>query len=192
MNTEFPYGLFVMRHCKTEYNLLKKISGQTNSQLVDHQIDSTVLDECQIPLRDFIIISSPLDRCIQTVGLLLAQYCCNTAPVVHIDPRIIERGMGEWEGRLKKAVLSEFSAYNCNGNISPRYTPPNGELFEDFTHRIKFFIHDIKTCSACAPILICAHNQSLKLLTYMLDNTTEFLSFWSSCSFQNGKVVQLK
>lgn len=192
MNIEFPHGLFAMRHCKTEYNLLKKISGQANSQLVDHQIDPAALDECHIPLCDFIIISSPLERCIQTVEHLFAQYCCDTAPVIHIDPRIIERGMGEWEGRLKKAVLSEFSACNCNGKISPQYTPPNGEPFEDFTHRIEAFIHDIKACSPYGPILICAHNQSLKLLTYILNNTTEFLNFWSSCSFQNGKVVQLR
>lgn len=191
MNIEFPYGLFVMRHCKTEYNLLKKISGQANSQLIDHQIDSAVLDECQIPLHNFFIISSPLDRCIQTVGHLLSQYH-DTALAVHIDPRIIERGMGEWEGRFKEAVLSEFPAYNWNGNISPLYIPPKGESFEDFTHRIEDFIYDIKVRSAYAPILICAHNQSLKLLAYMLDNTKEFASFWSSCSFQNGKVVQLK
>lgn len=191
MNIEFPYGLFAMRHCKTEHNLLKKISGQTNSQLADHQIDPTVLDECPIPLHNFIIISSPLDRCIQTVGHLLTQYH-DTAPAVHIDPRIIERGMGEWEGRFKKAVLSEFPACNWNGNISPLYIPPKGEPFEDFTHRIEDFIYDIKAFSAYAPILICAHNQSLKLLTYMLDNTKEFAIFWSSCSFQNGKVIQLK
>ena len=191
MNTEFPYGLFAMRHCKTEYNLLKKISGQANTQLADHQIDSAVLDECQIPLRNFMIISSPLDRCIQTVGQLLVQYH-DTAPAVHIDLRIIERGMGEWEGRFKKTVLSEFPACNWNGNISPQYIPPGGELFEDFTHRIEDFIQDIKARSAYGPILIRAHNQSLKLLTYMLDNETEFASFWSSCSFQNGKVVRLK
>lgn len=191
MNTEFPCGLFAMRHCKTEYNLLKKISGQTNTQLADHQIDPAVLDECQIPLRNFVIISSPLDRCIQTVGELLVQYQ-DTAPAVHIDSRIMERGMGEWEGRFKKAVLSEFPACNWNGNISPRYRPPGGESFEDFTCRIGDFIHDIKARSAYGPILICAHNQSLKLLTYMLDNTAELVSFWSSCSFQNGKVVQLK
>lgn len=191
MNIDFQYGLFVMRHCKTEYNLLTKISGQANAQLVDHQIDPAVLDECQIPLRDFIIISSPLDRCIQSVRYLLMQYC-DTAHVVHIDPRIIERGMGEWEGRLKKGVLSEFPACNCNGSISPQYTPPNGETFEDFIHRIEDFIHDIRTRSVDGPILICAHNQSLKLLSYMLDSKTDLLSFWSTYSFPNGKVVQLK
>ncbi len=191
MNIKFPHGLFAIRHCKTEYNLLAKISGRANTQLVDNQIDSAVLDKYQIPLRDFIIISSPLDRCIQTVSHLLMQYR-DAAPVVHIDSRIIERGMGEWEGRLKKVVLSEFPECNCNGNISPWYTPPSGETFEDFSHRIEDFIHDTKARSAEGPILICAHNQSLKLLAYMLGNTTELLSFWSTCSFPNGKIVQLK
>ena len=177
-----------MRHCKTEYNLLKKISGQANSQLVDHQIDSSAFDKFRLPLRNFIIISSPLDRCIQTVRHLLEQYC-DTDAMVHIDSRIIERGMGKWEGRLKKDILSEFPTYN---DISPWYTPPDGESFEDFANRIEDFVHDIKARSAYGPILICAHNQSLKLLAYKLDNRTDLLSFWSSCSFENGKIVQLK
>lgn len=58
MNIEFPHGLFAMRCCKMEYNLLKKVNGQANSQLVDHQVDPAALGEHQTPLRDFIIVFS--------------------------------------------------------------------------------------------------------------------------------------
>ena len=187
MITEFPHGLFVLRHCRTEYNASHRVSGQSDSSIIDFSIDTSALDLMSIPYQDLTIISSPLTRCVQTATYFLQQHCEFNSQI-YTDSRIIERGMGCWEGKFKKDILNNYPQYCYHGKINPFLTPPCGETFNEFTTRIDEFIHDIQKMSQNSTILICAHNQSLKLLKYRLTKNVNLLDFWISFSLQNGKI----
>ena len=190
MISEFPFGLFFLRHCKTQNNLNHRISGQVDSQIVDFAIDTRVLNQINVEHRDITIISSSLNRCVQTTFHLLKQ-CCEFHAHIYIAARIIERGMGYWEGALRADVFQKHPGLFCHGKINPLFTPPHGESIDDFTARIDDFIQDIGIVAKHTPILVCAHNQSLKLLKYRLAGDVNLLDFWYSCSFQNGKVERI-
>ena len=190
MIDEFPAGLFFLRHCKSEYNAAHKISGQANPSVISLSIDAAALEVDSVQYQDLTIISSPLARCLQTVLCLMEQYR-KIQSHLYIDGRIMERRMGCWEGRLKADVIRQFPQHCYCGNINPLCAPPGGETIDEFAARIVDFTQSLKTVSKERPILICAHNQSLKLLKYQLIGHTDFLSFWTSCSFQNGKVERI-
>lgn len=190
MNNDFPHGLFVMRHCRTEYNAMHKISGQIEIPIVDHSINTTAFNIASFEHQNFIIISSPLGRCVQTVSCLLQQYS-DLSPQIYIDHRIIERGMGAWEGEFKADILQKYPKYNHLGHINPLFTPPQGETIYDFIARIDSFIQDLEKMSQRGNILICAHNQSLKLLKYRLNKDVDLLDFWISNNLPNGKIERL-
>lgn len=190
MTNEFPYGLFVLRHCRTDYNSNHKISGQSNPNLLDFSINTDSLNINNIQYQDLEIITSPLARCLQTIYLLQKQ-SGDLNLNIRVDSRIIERGMGIWEGRFKADILQKFPECCYQGHIIPYYTPPCGETLEHFSRRIDDFISDLKMSTQRAPILICAHNQSLKFLKYRLTGAADLLNFWLSTSFQNGKVERI-
>ena len=54
MISEFPFGLFFLRHCKTQNNLNHRISGQVDSQIVDFAIDTRVLNQINVEHQDMI------------------------------------------------------------------------------------------------------------------------------------------
>lgn len=190
MTSKFPHGLFVIRHCRTEYNASHRISGQSDSPIVDLSIDDSIWDLFCHQYKEIKIISSPLTRCQKTVEVFLNQHTKHDSHVF-IDSRIIERGMGSWEGQLKKEILTKYPRYNYQGQFNPLYTPPQGETFNDFFNRIDKFIEDLYAMQPKAPLLICAHNNSLKLLKYCLTNNNNLLDFWVLHHFQNGKVERI-
>lgn len=190
MTNNFPHGLFVIRHCRTEYNASHRISGQFDSPIVDFSIDASIFDLFCHQYKEITIISSPLTRCQKTVEYFLNQHAEHVSHVF-IDLRIIERGMGSWEGQLKKEILTKHPHYNYRDQFNPLYTPPQGETFNDFLNRIDKFIDDLYVMQSKSPLLICAHNNSLKLLKYRLTNNNNLLDFWISHNFQNGKVERI-
>lgn len=190
MRSEFPFGLYIMRHCRTEYNKNHKVSGQSDLSISDFSINTAALDFKNIKHSGIIIICSPLVRCVQTVTYLIKRHN-EIQPYIYIDSRIIERGMGYWEGKRKADILRHQPQYCYRGQINPLLTPPNGEAIDDFIARINEFIRDLKIISTYAPILICAHNQSLKMLKFLLSDEEDFLNFWTSISLDNGKVERI-
>lgn len=187
MINEFPLGLFFLRHCKTQNNLNHRISGQVDSQIVDFTIDTRVLKPINVEHQDITIISSSLNRCVQTTAHLLKQ-CCKFYAHIYIDSRIIERGMGCWEGNLRADIFQKHPELFCHGKINPLFTPPHGESIDDFTARIDDFIQDLRMLAKQTPILVCAHNQSLKLLKYRLVGGVNLLDFGTPVRFKMAKL----
>ena len=190
MISEFPLGLFALRHCRTEYNVTQRISGKSDSSIVDYSIDISALDLINTQNQDFLIISSTLARCVKTVSSLLKQNS-EFHPRISIDSRITERGMGHWEGKFKVDILQKYPQYCYCGQINPFVTPPQGETIGEFSTRIDEFINDLRKVSPNTSILICAHNQSLKLLKYKLTGGVDLLDFWITNTFQNGKIERI-
>lgn len=130
---EFPYGFFVLRHCRTDYNSNHKISGQSNPNLLNFSINTDSLNRNNIQYQDLEIITSPLAWCLQTIYLLQKQ-SGDINLNIRVDSRIVERGMGIGEGRFKADILQQFPECCYQGHINtilhPTMRRDNRAFFE--------------------------------------------------------------
>ena len=69
-------------------------------------------------------------------------------------------------------------------------TPPNGESFSAFYNRI-LEIKKICYKYESKNILVCSHNQTLKMLYFILTEKEITQNAWEALSFPYGKITQL-
>lgn len=100
--------LYVLRHCKTLFNEENIISGQTDCPLIDYSVDYSVLSK-ESYLKSYILISSPLNRCVVTGKILQSQSKLQMS--TFIDFRIIERNMGILEGKKRSDLVKVYPDY---------------------------------------------------------------------------------
>jgi len=91
--------LILVRHGRTTANAAGVLAGRTTGVELDEvgreQAARTAQRLAAVPL--VAVVSSPLERCIQTAGFLLGDQ--QTARALVIDDNIIECDYGAWQGR---------------------------------------------------------------------------------------------
>lgn len=152
--------IYVLRHCKTLFNEKNIVSGQTDCPLVDYSVDYSILSN-ESHLKSYILISSPLNRCVLTGKILESKSKLQIYPF--IDSRIIERNMGIFEGKKRHELFKEYPDYFINGHFKDYMTPPMGESYDDFRFRIASF--SMEKLLLENNIIVCSHNQTLRMLT---------------------------
>lgn len=157
--------IYVLRHCKTLFNDENIVSGQTDCSLIDYSVDYSILNK-ESYLNSYILISSPLKRCVLTGEILKAQSKLLISSF--IDSRIIERNMGIMEGRKRNELIKEYPNYFFNGHFKSYMTPPMGESYDDFKFRITSFFPSVEKLLLENNVIICSHNQTLKMLTAII------------------------
>lgn len=177
--------LFLLRHCQSLYNVQEKISGQADCPIVHEIIDCSILEEI-ILSENVIIISSPLTRCLDTAKLL--QHSISATWPIIVDKTIIERGMGEWEGKERNVIIKQFPEFFYNGKFITELTPiGGGEKYVNFENRLISFIHTIKEILKEKHIIVCSHNQTLRMITALLTNK----NLDTISSYPNGVVIKI-
>lgn len=160
--------LYVLRHCKTLFNAENIVSGQADSPLIDCSVDYSILSK-EGHLKSYLLISSPLNRCILTEKILRSQ---SKLPIsAFIDSRIIERNMGLLEGKKRCDLVKEYPDYFFNGHFKGYMTPPMGESYDDFRFRIASFASFMEKLLLEHNIIVCSHNQALRMLTAIINGT---------------------
>lgn len=87
--------LVLWRHGQTEWNAAKRIQGQTDTPLSRVGIEQARESAPRIAaLRPTVLVASDLNRAATTAAALAAV----TGLTVTHDPRLRERGFGDWEG----------------------------------------------------------------------------------------------
>ncbi|MCK5720523.1 MAG: histidine phosphatase family protein, partial [Thiomargarita sp.] len=84
--------------------------------------------------KDNLLISSPLQRCIQ-----LADYL--KPPSILIDKRIMELNFGDWEMQQWNNIARDLIEHWSNDCVY--FTPPNGENFHSLFKRCQLFWYDL-------------------------------------------------
>lgn len=189
MNYTFHYGLFAVRHCKTQYNVEHRISGQSDSPIIDYSTDVSNLDKEIVRHLGLVVITSPAPRCIHTVEMIIKQFTGKIT--IQSDARLLERRMGIWEGELKASTIEHNLCGVKNGYFDPYFTPPNGESIISCMKRINAFLIDLGHHQWDSPVLICGHNQTLKLLKFQINRLHNLQDYWGTESFANGKIERL-
>lgn len=190
MKQEDRKRIYILRHCRTSFNVDGRISGGEDVPILKGNVE---LPGENRQLKNYIIITSPLTRCLQTVRIFQKS---NAEPAFDIisDSRLVERNMGDMTGHYRKDMLEKYPKYFFqNRKFNPLLTPPNGESFPEFSSRVSQFIVDLeKWLKECDKnIMICSHNQTLKMF-YALAYREEVQEIWGKVNFANGKVVPLE
>lgn len=172
--------VYFLRHLKTINNKLNIISGQMDSDVIQ-------TNYLTINFSDFDrIYCSPLTRCKKTLEIL-GERTYDASKIIY-DNRLSERNMGMLEGKLKNNEELSYPELFIEGSFDVFQTPPYGESFEVFYKRVRKFYNEIICVNLEKDILICAHNQTLKLLRLLIMQKEITYESWSECSFENGKL----
>lgn len=144
----------------------RKYRGQTDDPLSDKgwtQMREAVGDHSPWD----VIISSTLSRCIDFARELGQRTGIN----VKADPRLMEIGFGEWEGRTASQLrqadpqqLQRFLSDPLNN------TPPGAETLADFETRVISAWHDILQQHYGQHVLLVGHAGMMRMIIrYVLD-----------------------
>ena len=102
-------GLVVtlLRHAETEWNVLGKLQGASDSPLTEKGVQQAVLCGKRLKSRKFAAAyCSPLPRAKRTAELVLKKL--DNPPQLVEDARLRERAFGDWEGMKWSDILAKY------------------------------------------------------------------------------------
>lgn len=172
---------FFLRHLKTSNNTRQLINGRSLTQSIENE--KLIPNSYHI---DLVYCSDAL-RCRQTID---CYFKTNPKVPVRYSKLLYERDMGIWEGKLKSFIVSNSPELFINGKFRLFSTPPSGESYVDFKNRATEFLQLMN--KEDGNILICSHNQFLKMLLLTLSNTIITQEIWNTINFPYGEILSLE
>ena len=110
-----------------------------------------------------VVLSSPLRRAALTAQAMFP------AHDVAYDPRLAERHLGQWEGRVKADIRRKHpEAFTEVGTLDLRLTPPGGESFDELRDRVAAVLRDIALRPPSERVAVVAHNGVLRTMRVLL------------------------
>lgn len=131
--------LYIVRHGQTDYNIIRRIQGQSNSQLTDLGRQQANLLAKRLERIAFnAIYASDLDRAMDTAKTIRPQ------GDFILDKRLRERAFGQWQGLNYMEIKKEFpELIRRYESYDPSFAPPGGESWLQMRERAKSFIDDV-------------------------------------------------
>lgn len=180
--------LYIIRHGKTDWNILHKLQGKTDIPLNEAGIEmAKEAAERYKDVRFDICYCSPLTRARQTAELLLEG---RDVPIV-IDNRLEEMGFGIYEG-----TENVFEKPECPVRelfFSPAsYKPVGGaESLEDLIKRTSEFINEVALpqVNEGKDVLIVGHGAMNSAIIGQIRNTP-IEKFWAE-GIENCRLIRL-
>ena len=174
-------SLFFLRHLKTTNNSNGIISGKADSELIPEQ---KIYDQPYKNIIFDVALCSPIKRCQDTLSLIPKER------IIHIVSmaELVERDMGDLEGLAKAEAHRRFPFLFYSEKIDVSSEIPNGESVRDVLIRINPVIEYIKA-NTDKNILVCSHNQTMKILYCALCGNPVTNSFWQCFNFPNGIMI---
>lgn len=174
---------FFLRHFETVHTRNHIISGR--------DIQLPVLESSPIytgiPI-DAIFCSTAL-RCRQTAS---AFSMCQPKCIILYNDLLLERDLGVLQGKSRKIAAVEYADLFEGDRLNVFSTPPKGESYAHFKERVakaKDWIND--NSGNFNNILICSHNQFLKMLFYTLRGEIINGTEWHKLNFPCGTIVSI-
>lgn len=156
--------LYVVRHGETIWNAENRVQGVSDIPLTDKgRLDATLQKDFVKSLDIDVVISSPLDRAIETAKLLTD----NKLPI-NTDDRIKERDWGLNEG----ANIDEVDKWDC-WDVILNTRVQNIESIQDFMYRVSSFLEDIKVRYKDKKVLLVTHSAVIRVIHYLLGTIPE-------------------
>jgi broad specificity phosphatase PhoE len=155
--------VYFVRHGKTDYNNKKLLQGRTDIDLNEEGLKqaNTLGRELQTKNIDF-IISSPLRRAQETA------YSLNLNCPIFLDDRLIERELGEYEG--KPVNTYDFPKYN-DYNLNSKEKGVEG--IQQVIERITKFINELKVNYSDSKVVVVSHGALLRYVPCYFEGIPE-------------------
>ncbi len=152
----------IVRHAETIFNQLDKMQGRENIPLCDEGRNHAKKLKEQVKNNKYdICFSSPLVRAVETAMILIGDKV-----EIRIDDRLIERDLGELEGKTRdKYDTNKYWDYNLNS------TDCGVESVQDVFKRSNDFINYLQENYKEKTILVVSHGAVLKAIHHILKNT---------------------
>jgi glucosyl-3-phosphoglycerate phosphatase len=165
--------LVLVRHGVTDWNREGRWQGRLDPPLSDvgHREASLVAERivADDDLRPARILSSTLARATETAGIIGRAVGVEVEP----EPRLVEIGAGEWEGRTHAELEAIDGERYRLWRTTPGYGPPGGEPLADASDRVRTLLADVHV-NETWPVLLVSHGGILRYLArWLLDLTPE-------------------
>ena len=149
----------LIRHAETEENFLGKIQGRSNPLLNDTGRRQVLRLKNKLSALNYdLCFVSPLIRCFETAIVVVGDRV-----EIRRDDRLIERDMGELEGRPKEEY-NAFQFWNYDKNRSDYGIEPIQDLFK----RCESFLNEMKEKYPDKSIIIITHAGPYRALRHLL------------------------
>lgn len=159
--------IYFVRHGRTEWNAIRRMQGQWNSDLDDlGRTQADVNGRWLAGLGIEALFASPLDRTRQTAEIINRHL---DLPIVH-DDRLKEWDSGDWSGWLYAEIEQQWPREWQAWRADPfYYRGPNCENYPDMMARSGPFLEELRTHAAAA-IAVVSHGMIGKaMLATLLD-----------------------
>ena len=149
----------LVRHGETEENYLGKIQGRTNTLLNDTGRRQVLRLKNKLSSLNYdLCFTSPLIRCFETAIVLVG----DRVEILR-DDRLIERDLGELEGR-PVAEYNAFQFWNYDKNRSDYGIEP----VQDLIKRCRDFLDEIEKKYPDKSIMIVTHGGPYRAFRHLL------------------------
>lgn len=159
--------LVLVRHGVTDWNREGRWQGWLDPPLsADGRREAELLARrvADDPdLRPARVVSSTLDRARQTAEVIAATLGLEVEP----DPRLMEIGAGEWEGRTHSELeATDGERYRAWRSQASDARPPGGEALERVADRVRQLLHDVTATPGTT--MLVSHGGVLRALANLL------------------------
>jgi probable phosphoglycerate mutase len=122
----------MLRHGQTEFNAGSRMQGQLDTELTDlGRAQAVAAAEVLGKRQPLVIVSSDLRRAYDTAVVLGEQ----TGLPVHVDTRLRETHLGDWQGLTHQQVDAEYPGARLAWRDDARWAPHGGESRVDVADR---------------------------------------------------------
>ncbi|MDE5736931.1 MAG: histidine phosphatase family protein [Oscillospiraceae bacterium] len=179
----FLTSLFFLRHLKTIYNRDNIISGKEDSEILSGQ---RIINLLPTDIKFDVVLCSPLKRCRSTLSLIPNDYMLS----IKYMNELSERNMGVLEGISRAEAKAKYPFLFCGSKIGVSADTPNGESIYEVQKRLEVIANYINV-NQDKNILICSHNQIMKILYFTLNGILVTNDAWQCINFPNGVLINV-
>jgi len=157
--------LVIVRHAPTDANSNGIYMGHRDAPCSQSGlVAAQALGESLRLAEDCRLFTSPLIRSRCTLDAISSR----RSRIV--DVRLIERSLGDWEGRSEADVKQEYPhAFAVRDTLDPLFTPPGGEDAEIFARRICDFLVDISEPKGQSTAVVVTHNGVIAVMRALIE-----------------------
>ena len=178
--------LYFVRHGQTEWNAIRRMQGQWNSDLSElGRAQAEVNGKFLEPLGIEYLVASPLDRTRQTAEIITDQLQISFG----VDDRIKEWDCGDWSGEMWDDLQEKWpEEFACWQSDQFHYRGPAAENYPDMIERSSPFLNEI-LATGFTRIAIVSHGMIGRAMigTLLSMSPEEMLGF----SQTNDTVIKL-
>lgn len=167
-------NIYLVRHGQTEWNIERRFQGWLDSPLTTNGIECALaLKEKIAPIKFDRFITSPSDRAVRTLELILPDYASHFEQ----DERLREINLGPWQGMTHEAIEELYPEQLKFFYMNPEsFNLQHAETYHDIYERINRFIVEIADAYSLdrenTNILVVTHGIALMIFQLIFDGLT--------------------